>query len=1092
MRLTRPAAIRPSDQESHRVRPQSGDQPGSLSKSLSRVQTLGLAISTLGLAASLSGCTGAAGTEFSGDLFIESCSLACTDGASGAAVSCSIVDVTENQEISVLFSEPIDPATVNASSLQVIDVDNGTTPDGLRFVDPLNPNRVIFRPTVSFETGVNFSFLRNRSYEILIPGVAQGDAGPYIRSIVGRPNQSRLLCTVDTSQGVSDTVPGDPSVEVFVDTLTLDTSGNPILDGNGNPVLTRKQLGADFATKVENIALNSNVYFEFNELMNLPTVANNQFMTSPFIAVELDGDGNLATAGSDRSRIEGNYTVTVDQELLTTSLVFVPSGGFPAASVDDPMPALITVRIPASVVDIVQRPVTTATGGGTLVGVAERIEFESVFIPSEAGESFDLSAGTLGSQEAENITGALWGGGVLSPGVTGGTGRHGSLRIATGQTVILNTDSQVFPIDDFVGLNVIGNQDAMGDYPRTITETSGVFEFTTLQIAPSGTLMLTGSKPARILVRGEMIVEGSALIDLSGTSAPVWNSLEIDNDDYFAANPDDFPAGGPNAGPGGLGGDRADLGGTDIVPIGGVANPNSVRNGRPGVGIGLGTLSGDPGRGNGGAEFPVALPASNPFGYGLNATLLAGLNFNIGPDPLGVVGGTVCSSAQLGGVGSGGGYALPGGVGSPNPEFPTANFPVNGQTAPGDTFSQTTVSLAMENIDNINYSRRILRWNEGHLQGGASGGGGGNHTYGTLSGLTPVTTTCMGDFIVGLTTWHDHSAGSGGGAGGAVELLAGRSINLAGAVNASGGNGGSAISVQQSPGSFAMPGGGGSGGAVRVRAPQLSIGANARINVSGGAGGIAPWANFATGQTTIGGDGSPGLIRLEDGSGTISFMGLAGNVLPSGLESDVLKFLSVAPGYVMADPNNVVTLRPDSISGAGSCWFRPPGPFQSLGAREDDPMSNTVESKGWTMDVVTATGSRPFRGSDDGSPSWEEEHGNLLGYDLGINEDASPIVVRFQGARSIGQTLLSPCDINIDEFPNAQIQTGSLTPWVSHPADLEQLLTSSGAPFTPTMIRYIVIFDKTIDPVNSDTPGQILIDEQVIGVDNLRIEADPR
>ncbi|MGK0480460.1 MAG: hypothetical protein ACJAQ3_000423, partial [Planctomycetota bacterium] len=95
-------------------------------------QTLALATSLA--AAALAGCSGSASSEFSGDLFIDSCSLACTDGSGGDQVFCSIVDVTENQEISILFSEPIDPSSVNASSLQVIDVNNGTTPDGLRFV----------------------------------------------------------------------------------------------------------------------------------------------------------------------------------------------------------------------------------------------------------------------------------------------------------------------------------------------------------------------------------------------------------------------------------------------------------------------------------------------------------------------------------------------------------------------------------------------------------------------------------------------------------------------------------------------------------------------------------------------------------------------------------------------------------------------------------------------------------------------------------------------------------------------------------------------------------------------------------------------
>ena len=69
---------------------------------------------------------------------------------------------------------------------------------------------------------------------------------------------------------------------------------------------------------------------------------------------------------------------------------------------------------------------------------------------------------------------------------------------------------------------------------------------------------------------------------------------------------------------------------------------------------------------------------------------------------------------------------------------------------------------------------------------------------------------------------------------------------------------------------------------------------------------------------------------------------------------------------------------------------------------------------------------------------------------------------------------------------------GTVTPWAAHPDDLQLLQNGSGAVFSSTMIRYVVIFDQTNDPANLDTPGQILIDEGVMGVDNLRIEATPR
>ncbi len=1037
----------------------------------------------------LAGCSGGVSPEFAGELFVDSCSLACTDGSSGSQVVCSIVDVTENAEISVLFSEPIDPASVNASSFQVIDAQNGTTPDGFRFVDPVEPRRVIFRPAVSFETGISFSFIRNRSYQILIPGERQGDPGPFIRSVAERPNQSRLLCTVSASEGVVDSVPGSPQVVVSADVVLVDDMGEPLLDPNGDILVERRAIGNDGASAVENVALGSALYFEFNELMKLPTVANNQFMTSPFIAVELDRDGDPSTGGVDRTPIEGSYTYSVDQESLTTSLVFRPIDGFPAASLDDEEPILLIVRIPSTVLDIAENPVTTETGGGTLLAVPLRMGFEPVVLPDEDGEGFDLSSSAVGSLEAATETGAVWGNGVLAPGLSGGSGRHGSLRIGVGRTVILNTDSQVFPLDANESLNVIGNPSGVlgdgGDYPRQLVETSGVFEFSTLQVAGNGRLVLTGSKPARILVRGLCVVAQGAVIDASGRSAPTHDSTIPDNDDFFGtfAGGQVAPIGGPGGALGGFGGDRADFSGNDdFLDVGGVANPNSNRNGRSGVGVGLG----EAGRGNGGGAFPALLPTV------LTSILpeLGDIGFNVLTDPLGGdEAGDVCMTPQIGGVGSGGGYSEAGGAGVANPAFVSTENPMQG-TAPGDSTSTPTVALANPSVDNIGYTRRILRWEEGHLVGGASGGGGGNHPYATINDAeTPVDALECTDPALEISRWNDHSAGSGGGGGGAVEVFAGRELRLNGAVVATGGDGGSALAAIDTDGSFAMPGGGGSGGAIRLRAPEVVLGLQSRIDVGGGLGGSAPWTQFGAGIFTVGGAGSAGLIRIEDASSLLTFADVAARVVPEEMNPE--RYLSVAPGFV--DPSSIVLLRPDSMSGATGCWMRPPGPFTSLELRGDDGASNTVESKGWTMDVVLASGvTRPFRGTPDGSPSWEEQYGNLLGYDLQLGEVASPIVVRFQGARSVGQTLLNPCDINLDERPIDQIASGSLTPWVAHPADLQLLTNAAGASFQPTMIRYIVLFDRTIDPANSDSPGQILINEAVVGVDNLRIEADPR
>ena len=505
-----------------------------------RVSALALGLTAW---AGLAACSGDSSSEFAGDLFVESCSIGCNNGSNGQAVTCSIINVTENQEISILFSEPIDPATITPSTLQVTDTQNGTAPEGLRFVDPIDPRRVVFRPSISFEGGgIEFAFGRNETYEILIPGVAQGDAGPFIRSTEGNPNQSRMMCSIQTTEGIADIVPGNPVVQVSVDVVTeFDPMGEPltverrVIDSNGN-------------NPVEPVWRDSKVYFDFNELMFLPTVADNTTMSSPFIRVQFDSDGLLSTAGSERFDIPGSYEFTVDQIALTTQMIYTPEGTIPSAGSDPTNPRLLIVRIPSDVTDAAGNPITSQTGGGILVAIPEAILFNEVFFPSQAGETFDDT-----TSEDENATGANWAdSGILSIGLSGGSGRHGELRLDEGETITLNTTSQDFPLTTVSQPDVIGNGPA-GSYPRSITATDGVFEFSKIILGAQSRLVIEGTNPARLLSRGSCNIEPSAVIDVSGISAPAHDSTipkvqgELD------------PAlGGPNGAPGGQGADRWD------------------------------------------------------------------------------------------------------------------------------------------------------------------------------------------------------------------------------------------------------------------------------------------------------------------------------------------------------------------------------------------------------------------------------------------------------------------------------------------------------------------------------------------------------
>ena len=79
--------------------------------------------------------------------------------------------------------------------------------------------------------------------------------------------------------------------------------------------------------------------------------------------------------------------------------------------------------------------------------------------------------------------------------------------------------------------------------------------------------------------------------------------------------------------------------------------------------------------------------------------------------------------------------------------------------------------------------------------------------------------------------------------------------------------------------------------------------------------------------------------------------------------------------------------------------------------------------------------------------SLEEVFGSIL--------DVSPLVVRFQGARSTSPSI-DPCDVEL-YGPGAHIVPGSLTRWFDHPADIHALLTIPAT--RPNMVRFQVVFE---------------------------------
>ncbi|MBL8862663.1 MAG: hypothetical protein JNK02_11705 [Planctomycetes bacterium] len=973
-------------------------------------------------------------------MYIETCTLGCGSGEGGVQVTCQFNQTAVNQEIAVFFSQPVDEASVSSSSFQIIDLTSGAAPNGTRFRDPNNPRKVLFRPAVSFESdgSISFGFNPDSTYRVVVPGTAQG-AGPYIRSTSGSQNESRLVCDIRTSQPAVDLVPGPPTVRILVKKAITGTPNPndfiPDVEVTPQPIVTDVWRGSD-------------IRFEFNDLMNPATLANPSTGESAFVRVEVDLDGNLSTP--DRTPLFGTYTAELDPVQLKTVMVFTPLEGIPSSGSLDPeinpngLPRQLVITVPSNLQDLAGN----SLGNPTVASVIpEYILIPPVTLPDADGENFTDTA----NQDLRRSS-AVWGAGKLTRGQGGGRGRLGDLLVRPNETLVLNTDNQTFPLVLDGPHDILSDQRPGVNYDPlavltwpTVTVTDGVFEFSSLTIETGGTLRFTGTRAARVLVRGNVNILGT--LDVTGSAPAPHNSTST-----LGAS---GGAGGPNGGRGGDGATRFDYGGSSMISVGAVDVPNAqlAEDGRRGQGVGRVDEIG--------AGFPgVHWPTATPLGVTIGPPANADLRFSAF--------GFSCLSAQTGLPGGGGAYATDGlpGVASTPVQTSTdgfANLPPVGSSGLGGPASD----VGIEPPGTLPIVR-TLSADLGFLRGGSGGGGGGATVFGTES--SDFAPNCLSSFTT-VSVWRDHSAAAGGGGGGAVQLVCGGPLlAISGRIDARGGTGGSSLAAVPTDDEEselrpkrAVPGGGGSGGAIRIQAlnfPSSALGQASppRLNVSGGAGGTNTLGS-------VGGRGGAGLVRLE---------GL--NVRP--VASEITSVIAPTdPSIVGVDAINILSIgdwrvprfRPESYSGAVSCWMRPVGTFFQIVFLADDPADPVPEQRyGWNMRVLFGGQEYSYRDPAD-SPfpgeSIEQRYPNLFSANSYLN-------VRFQGARSAGE-IGDLC--NVDAA--TQIVPGSLTPWVLHPEELNDFSPR------PNMIRFAVVFDFA---ATFNSPQN-----QIQGVTALKIRTQP-
>lgn len=1013
-----------------------------------------------------------------GQLSLTSCSLGCAFSGSGPG-SCAISDVFVNQVIWAEFTEPVDISTVSGSTFQVFNSITGQTPPGLYTLDPDNPRRVFFQPTLTFDSSGSptFGFELGESYEVRIPGRNTSPDGPVIASAGGQENQTELNCFVIADEGVADIIPGAPEVEVFLQEL----------DTNGLVISETQAAGATA------VPLNSRLRMVFNDVMNPSSLVNPALQTSDTISVAIDPDGDIANP-EDQLELPGSFLISVDTVGQSTEVLFQPEGGFPSAGGDLLNPRKIVVNLPAAIIDL---------GGNSLANTGDRV-FETIsvaFPQTTLAENFtdsvlidQVRTGMFLEPAAETVQ-TLDGGSTLNltgrviPGFGGGSGVLGDLILDNGEIVVLSTDASIPTVfgpnlltgpKDAMGESLVGdpsfddaeffsdpinwiaenpgvvgelhvqttlidNYFITGDDPgdATLTVTDGTFPFASVRLLPSSQLKFVGANPARLFARGDMIIQG--LIDLAGR-APAAGAVGLNIGEHISSEGFGAEGGlpGPNGGIGGRGGDRPDSTGTELFGAPGlngflhaagavVEIDGSAGEGRGGVAPVVGN---DGGAGSGGSAWPDPFPGP-----------LQGDLGGFEPD-------TLCNSNQVGGVGAGGSFATfgqPGeylAPGSPQPVAPPASQPGN------EVLRAIDIDLDPDLGDG--------------LIGGSGGGGGGAGIQGTKTNGSFIT-ACLTPIIPGpleLLTYFDHSAAAGGGGGGAIQLQAGSGVNLgsSASIRAGGGDGGNAVDGVglMADDSRAAPGGGGSGGAVLIQTIDLALAAvPGLIDISGGRGG----ASVALGaQPSVGGSGSPGIVQvLNSPEVPLNLASVAGVVNGQAGDDDPGVFAEdyLLVGDWQGTPAGT-TDGPSSRSGLQSCWLIPEGSVFTVDYLEDDVPS---EFYGWNMKVQLSSGFGvvEFRG-DSGLLS-DQLGGLSLEEFLTAELGASPLVVRFQGARTLAG-LVDPCNA-VEGDP---LVMGSITPWLQNPSELNTywetvpgLPAQVAAQRRPNVIRYQIVFDGSQD-----------------------------
>lgn len=392
-----------------------------------------------------------------GAFCLAACNLGCSPNG-----GCSITDIAPNQPIEFRFSQVVDPASVDSSSISIRTA-SGQEPIGALVVDG---DRVTFRPEVRFVQGATFfGFTTNETYTVTIAG---GPGAPNaIASTSGDRLDDRFVCTLRVTLDVVDVDASPPRATLVSPTTT-------------------------------NLASRDSIFtLEFSEIIDF----------APFFNVP-------AEQQPIRYRIRRNLTNAMGERECDPASAGTQLSGVPRLSNDLERGISIATFTPFETlpgdtcVEIEVTNLVRDLSGRRAAREFFRITLDADQLQPRVRE-FDFEDDQLLDAES---SGGSWGNFEASFAQVGGDGRHGVFDHQDGDEI--EPGVFLFSTEDQEITGYPANPEAF--VPGVDRVRDGVFYFSRMEIPVGVTVLFRGPNPARIFVRGQCSILGR--LSVSGES----------------------------------------------------------------------------------------------------------------------------------------------------------------------------------------------------------------------------------------------------------------------------------------------------------------------------------------------------------------------------------------------------------------------------------------------------------------------------------------------------------------------------------------------------------------------------------------------